>query len=264
LVDGRVRKASYRLRGGETITVAIPPAVERADLVPELMALNIVHEDADAIVIDKPAGLVVHPGAGNWTGTLVHGVLAHAPEVRTNDTVRPGIVHRLDKETSGLLIVAKHDRAREFLARQLRERTAEKEYIALVHGTLRDDRTIDAPIGRDPIHRTKMAVMPAGRHAVTVLHVAEHLPGYTLLDVDLKTGRTHQIRVHTASINHPIAGDRVYAPRRTSPPNLHRQFLHAALLTITLPNGTRHTFVSPLPPDLQVVLDRLRAAGSHP
>lgn len=260
-VDGRTRKASYRLRGGETITVAIPPALERVDLVPEPMALNIVYEDADAIVIDKPAGLVVHPGAGNWTGTLVHGVLAHAPEVRTNDAVRPGIVHRLDKETSGLLIVAKHDRAREFLARQLRERTAEKGYIALVHGTLHEDRTIDAPIGRDPIHRTKMAVTPTGRPAVTVLHVAEQLPGYTLLDVDLKTGRTHQIRVHAASINHPIAGDRVYSPRRTPPPGLHRQFLHAGRLTITLPSGERRTFISPLPPDLQVVLDSLRRAA---
>jgi 23S rRNA pseudouridine1911/1915/1917 synthase len=257
-VDGRTRKASYRLRGGETIVIAIPPARERTDLVPEPMALNIVYEDADVIVIDKPAGLVVHPGAGNWTGTLVHGVLAHAPEVRTNDTVRPGIVHRLDKETSGLLIVAKHDRAREFLARQLRERTAEKRYIALVHGTLHEDRTIDAPIGRDPVHRTKMAVTPTGRPAVTVLHVTEHYPGYTLLDVDLKTGRTHQIRVHAASINHPIAGDRVYAPHRTPPPGLHRPFLHAARLTITLPNGERHTFVSPLPPDAQAVLDRLR------
>ncbi len=263
-VDGRARKAGYRLRGGETITVAIPPARERADLVPEPMALSIVYEDADCIVIDKPAGLVVHPGAGNWTGTLVHGVLAHAPEVRTNDTVRPGIVHRLDKETSGLLIVAKHDRAREFLARQLRERTAEKTYIALVHGTLHEDRTVDAPIGRDPIHRTKMAVTPAGRPAVTVLHVAEHLPGYTLLDVDLKTGRTHQIRVHCAAINHPIAGDRVYAPRRMPPPGLHRQFLHAARLTLTLPNGARRTFTSPLPPDLQAVLDRLRRAVSQP
>jgi 23S rRNA pseudouridine1911/1915/1917 synthase len=263
-VDGRARKASYRLRGGETVTIAIPPAAERADLVPEPMALDIVYEDADTIVVDKPAGLVVHPGAGNWTGTLVHGILAHAPEVRTNDAVRPGIVHRLDKETSGLLIVAKHDRAREFLARQLRERTAEKRYIALVHGTLREDRTIDAPIGRDPVHRTKMAVTSDGRPAVTVLHVAEHLPGYTLLDVDLKTGRTHQIRVHAAAINHPIAGDRVYAPRRTPPPGLSRQFLHAAQLTITLPNGERHTFVSPLPPDVQKVLDRLRTAGSHP
>jgi 23S rRNA pseudouridine1911/1915/1917 synthase len=262
-VDGRVRKASYRLRGGETIRVAIPPPEERADLVPEPMDLSIVYEDTDVIVLDKPAGLVVHPGAGNWTGTLVHGVLAHAPEVRTNDSVRPGIVHRLDKETSGLLIVAKHDRAREFLARQLRERTAEKAYIALVHGTLHEDCTIDAPIGRDPVHRTKMAVTPDGRPAITILHVAEHLPGYTLLDVDLKTGRTHQIRVHCAHINHPIAGDHVYAVRRTPPPGLHRQFLHAARLTITLPNGERPTFVSPLPPDLQNVLSRLRGASKR-
>lgn len=258
-VDGRARKASHRLRGGETITVAIPPVPETPDLVPEPMDLHIVYEDADVLVIDKPAGLVIHPGVGNRTGTLVHGVLAHAPEVRTNDAVRPGIVHRLDKETSGLVIVAKHDRAREFLAQQLRARMAEKRYVALVHGTLRDDRTVDAPIGRDPNHRTKMAVISSGRQATTLLHVAEHLPGYTLLDVDLRTGRTHQIRVHCAHIGHPIAGDRVYAPRRTPPFGLARQFLHAARLGITLPDGTRPEFVSPLPPDLQHVLDRLRA-----
>jgi 23S rRNA pseudouridine1911/1915/1917 synthase len=261
-VDGRIRKASYRVRDGETITVKIPPSPIMTDLVPEHMVLNIVYEDADAIVIDKPAGLVVHPGAGNWTGTLVHGVLAHAPEVRTNDAVRPGIVHRLDKDTSGLLIVAKHDRAREFLARQLRERTAEKRYTALVYGNLREDRTIDAPIGRDPMQRTKMAVTSSGRAAITVLHVVEHLPGYTLLDVDLKTGRTHQIRVHCASINHPVAGDARYAPRRVPPPGLHRQFLHAALLALTLPNGMRRTFTSPLPPELQTVLERLRGRAT--
>lgn len=262
-VDGRARKASYRLRGGEAVTVAIPPVVAAGDLVPEPMNLRIVYEDADVLVIDKPAGLVVHPGAGNRTGTLVHGILAHAPQVRTNDAVRPGIVHRLDKETSGLVIVAKHDRARECLARQLRERTAEKRYIALVYGTLPADRTVDAPIGRHPAHRTRMAVTPGGRQAMTVFHVAEHLPGYTLLDVDLRTGRTHQIRVHAAHIGHPIAGDRLYAPRRVPPSGLARQFLHAARLRITLPDGTRPEFVSPLPPDLQEVLDRLRGQGRN-
>ena len=258
-VDGLLRKASFRLRGGEQIAVVIPDEPSRTMLIPEQMSLAILYEDADVIVVDKPAGLVVHPGAGNWTGTLVHGILAHSPDVRTNDVVRPGIVHRLDKETSGALIVAKHDVAREFLARQLRERTVHKEYTALVHGIVPRDLTIEAPIGRDPVHRTRMAVVSNGREATSILHVMERLPGYTLLSVDLRTGRTHQIRVHCAYIGHPVAGDRRYAQRWTPPYRLTRQFLHAALLEITLPNGERRTFVSPLPDDLVAVLDRLRA-----
>jgi len=257
-VDGRPRKASFRLRGGEQIAVTIPDEPSRTALIPEQMSLAILYEDADVIVVDKSAGLVVHPGAGNWTGTLVHGILAHAPEVRTNDAVRPGIVHRLDKETSGVLIVAKHDVAREFLARQLRERTAHKEYTALAHGIVPRDLTIDAPIGRDPVHRTRMAVVRNGREATSILHVVERLPGYTLLSVDLRTGRTHQIRVHCAYIGHPVAGDTRYAPRQAPPRGLARQFLHAALLEITLPTGERRVFVSPLPDDLAAVLNRLR------
>ncbi|MDQ6833320.1 MAG: RluA family pseudouridine synthase [Chloroflexota bacterium] len=258
-VDGRLRKASFRLRGGEQIAVAIPDEPSRTTLIPEQMSLVILYEDADVIVVDKPAGLVVHPGAGNWTGTLVHGILAHSPDVRTNDAVRPGIVHRLDKETSGALIVAKHDVAREFLAQQLRERTAHKEYTVLVHGIVPRDVTINAPIGRDPVHRTRMAVVSNGREATSIVHVVEHLPGCTLLSVDLRSGRTHQIRVHCAYIGHPVAGDRRYALRRTPPYRLTRQFLHAALLEITLPNGERRAFVSSLPDDLVAVLDRLRA-----
>lgn len=258
-VAGRARKASYRLRGGETVMVTVPPPARSRTLVPEPMPLAIVYEDADVIIIDKPAGLVVHPGAGNWTGTLVQGILAHAPEVRTNDETRPGIVHRLDKDTSGLLIVAKHDAAREFLARQLRERTAEKRYAALVYGAVAwETREVDVPIGRDPQHRTRMAVVAAGRPARTTLHVAERLPGYTLLDVELHTGRTHQIRVHCAAIGHPIAGDRVYAPRRVPPRGLTRQFLHAARLCLTLPDGQYRCFDSPLPEDLTRVLNALR------
>jgi len=258
-VDGRARKASYRLTGGETVAVLVPPVSPVAALVPEPMTLNIIYEDDDVIVLDKPAGLVVHPGAGNLTGTLVHGILAHAPEVRTNDETRPGIVHRLDKDTSGLLIVAKHDAAREFVAQQLRERTAEKRYLALVYGRVPwEERVVDAPIGRDLRHRTKMAVVPDGRPALTIFHVAERLPGYTLLDAELKTGRTHQIRVHCAHIGHPIAGDATYAAHRMPPRGLTRQFLHAARLCVTLPNGTRPCFESPLPPDLAAVLVALR------
>jgi len=257
--DGRLRKASFRLRGGEQIVVSIPEEPSATALVPERMSLAILYEDADVIVIDKPAGLVVHPGAGNRTGTLVHGILAHAPEVRTNDAVRPGIVHRLDKETSGVLIVAKHDAAREFLARQLRDRTARKAYTALVHGSVPRDCTIEAPIGRDSVHRTRMAVVSNGREATSILHVVERLPGYTLLSVDLRTGRTHQIRVHCASIGHPVAGDRQYAARRTPPHGLTRQFLHAASLELTLPNGVRRSFVSPLPDDLRAALAALRS-----
>ncbi|MHB8648263.1 MAG: RluA family pseudouridine synthase [Thermomicrobiales bacterium] len=261
VVDGRARKASHRLRGGEQIMMTIPDEPSTTMLIPEQMALSILYEDADVIVIDKPAGLVVHPGAGNWTGTLVHGILAHAPEVRTNDTVRPGIVHRLDKETSGVMIVAKHDGAREFLARQLRDRTAQKEYTALVHGIVPRDVTIEAPIGRDPVHRTRMAVVRDGREATSILHVVEQLPGYTLLSVDLRTGRTHQIRVHCAYIGHPVAGDSRYAPRRTLPRDLTRQFLHATSLALTLPGGERRSFIAPLPNDLHVVLAALRGSG---
>lgn len=259
-VDGRLRKASFRLRGGERIEVSIPEEPRETALVPEQMSLAILYEDEDVIVIDKPAGLVVHPGAGNRTGTLVHGILAHAPEVRTNDMVRPGIVHRLDKETSGVLIVAKHDAAREFLARQLRDRTARKTYTALVYGNVPHDCTIEAPIGRDPLHRTRMAVVSNGREATSILRVVERLPGYTLLSVDLRTGRTHQIRVHCASIGHPVAGDRQYAARRRPPHGLTRQFLHAASLELTLPNGVRRPFVSPLPDDLRATLTALRSS----
>ncbi len=263
-VDGRTRKASFRLGGGEEIAVTVHPAANATPLVPEPMALTILYEDADVIVIDKPAGLVVHPGAGNWTGTLVHGILAHAPDVRTNDAIRPGIVHRLDKETSGVLIVARNDAAREFLARQLHDRTAEKRYTALVHGRLAHEMTVEAPIARDPHHRTRMAVVSTGRPATSVLRVAEQLPGFTLLDVGLHTGRTHQIRVHCAQIGHPVAGDRLYAARRAPPPALTRQFLHAASLAIMLPNGERPTFVSPLPDDLVGVLERLRSGRRSP
>ena len=253
------RKASFRLAGGESVALAVPPAATATALAPEAMPLAIVYEDADVIVLDKPPGLVVHPGAGNLTGTLVQGILAHAPEVRTNDETRPGIVHRLDKDTSGLLIVAKHDAAREFVAAQLRDRTAEKRYLALVHGSPAwETRTVDAPIARDPRHRLRMAVVPGGRPSLTILHVAERLPGYTLLDVELKTGRTHQIRVHTSHIGHPVAGDATYAPRRVPPRGLTRQFLHAARLCLTLPNGIYRCFDAPLPSDLAAVLAALR------
>lgn len=260
-VDERERrKPSFRLAGGERVALAVPPAAPAPALAPEAMPLAVVYEDADVIVLDKPPGLVVHPGAGNATGTLVHGVLAHAPEVRTNDETRPGIVHRLDKDTSGLLIVAKHDAAREFVAAQLRDRTAEKRYRALVYGSPAwETRAVDAPIARDPRNRLRMAVVPGGRPSLTILHVAERLPGYTLLDVELMTGRTHQIRVHTAHIGHPVAGDATYAPRRVPPRGLTRQFLHAARLCLTLPNGEHRCFDAPLPPDLAAVLTALRA-----
>ena len=207
-VDGRDRKASFRLRGGETITVTVHPVPSATALVPEPMPLAILYEDADVIVIDKPAGLVVHPGAGNWTGTLVHGILAHAPDVRTNDEMRPGIVHRLDKETSGVLIVARND-ARAGVPRPPTARPHGRKSAIRRSSTATSSRdlTVDAPIARDPQQRTRMAVVSTGRPATSVLHVVERLPGYTLLDVDLHTGRTHQIRVHCAHIGHPVAGD---------------------------------------------------------
>jgi len=263
-LNGRpVRASSQRLQAGDTITVATPPSAPM-HAQPEDIPLTIVYEDADVLVIDKPAGLVVHPAPGYAGGTLVNAVLAHAPETgdASEDALRPGIVHRLDKDTSGLLIVAKHEQALRFLSEQFKERTAEKTYLALVHGHLSPARgEIDAPIGRDPRYRQRMAIVSAGRPARTGYRVLRYVDDYTLVEAMLYTGRTHQIRVHFAGIGHPVAGDLVYGPRR-SLPGLSRQFLHAARLRIRLPSGGEpHEFCSALPADLVHVLQSLE--GQH-
>lgn len=261
-VDGQVvTKTGFQLEGGEAIDATIP-APRASTLQPEQIELDIIFENGDLIVVNKPAGMVVHPSAGHQSGTLVHAVLAHAPDLRgVGEERRPGIIHRLDKDTSGLIIIAKHDQAMAELQAQFKNRTVEKRYLALVDGTPQTPSgRIEAPIGRDPRHRKRMAVVPLsrGRESLTIFHTLESLSRHTLLEVLPRTGRTHQIRVHLAYIGVPIVADRLYGRRKASYP-LSRQFLHAAGLTITLPGDERMTFEAPLPSDLQTALDELRA-----
>ncbi len=262
-----VEKASLRLSGGEDIVVRVPPPAP-AHAAAEAIALNVVYEDGDVIVIDKPAGMVVHPSAGHPGGTLVNAVLAHAPDLEgVGDEVRPGIVHRLDKDTSGLIVVAKNDRAHRYLQAQFKDRDARKMYLALVIGhPPTPTGRIEAPLGRDPKNRQRMAVITDSRanarDAVTEYRTRETFRLFTLLEAEPKTGRTHQIRVHLAFLGCPLAGDAVYATRASvgvKAPGLTRQFLHAARLSLRLPSGAERTFESPLPPDLAAVLAELRA-----
>jgi 23S rRNA pseudouridine1911/1915/1917 synthase len=266
-VNGTVRKAAHRLRPGDTVAVEVPPPPPE-ELTPEPMALSIVHEDADVLVLDKPAGLVVHPGAGHARGTLAAGVLAHAPGTAgVGGPRRPGVVHRLDKDTSGLLVVAKTPLAYEALTAQLASRTMTRRYHALVHGVLRrDEGVVDAPIGRDPRDRKRMAVVPAGRgkRAVTRFRVLERFPHYTYIEATLETGRTHQIRVHLASLGHPVVGDEVYGrtARRRLPVPLEGHALHAAVLVFVHPaTQKRMEFAAPLPPRMERLLSHLRHGG---
>lgn len=258
-VGDRTRKASYRLRAGEAIVVLVPPPAP-IDPVPEAIPLAIVYEDDDTLVIDKPAGMVVHPAPGHERGTVVNAVLAHVPTVRINGSIRPGIVHRLDKDTSGLLIVAKHERALAILSAQFQERKTIKRYLALLDGEVEpNEGIIDVPIGRDPRARQRMAALREGRPAISRFRVLERFAGATFAEVRIETGRTHQIRVHCAFIGHPVVGDTIYGRQR--PPAglaIARQFLHAAELGLRLPDGTWHDFVSPLPSDLDGILAGLR------
>jgi 23S rRNA pseudouridine1911/1915/1917 synthase len=211
------------------------------------------------IVLNKPAGLVVHPAPGHPRGTLVNGLLHHAPEIDLGGSNRPGIVHRLDKDTSGLMVVAKTDRARTALLRQWADGSVTKRYIALAQGVVEENEgTVDAPIGRDPFNRQRMAVLPGGRPAVTHFTVLRRFADATLLELAPESGRTHQIRVHLAFIGHPLVGDAVYGgPRATAATQAPRQFLHASRLGFVLPTGEPVSFVSALPADLQATLDRL-------
>ncbi len=266
-VDGEPRRAAFKMTPGEVVVVDAPPLVEDA-LEPEAIPLDIVHEDADLIVLNKAAGMVVHPAPGHPRGTLVNALLAHAPDIAIAGSNRPGIVHRLDKDTSGLMVVAKTDRARNALVAQWNDRSVRKGYAALVSGVVVDDEaTVDAPIGRDPAQRQRMAVITRGRPAVTHFAVQERFPTASLLDVEIETGRTHQIRVHLAFIGHPVVGDPVYGCRRTAgesddEPRVTRQFLHAAKLGLRLMDGRDVTFEAPLPPDLAEVLEVLRGSGA--
>ena len=279
-VAGRETKANQPVKTGQAISIELHEPVEPV-LQPEALPLPILYQDQDIIVVDKPAGMVVHPAAGHASGTLVNALLHHVDDLSgIGGEKRPGIVHRLDRGTSGLMVVAKHDTAHEELSRQFHDREVEKEYFALVWGEVQAGRRIDAPIGRDPSNRKKMSArsLQRGRHAgdparvrrsreaVTRIIRAERLRTLTLVQVAIHTGRTHQIRVHLSAIGHPIVGDPLYGGVHRRVPGdlravtrLDRPFLHAARLVFKHPrDGRRMEFTSELPEDLQRVLDELR------
>lgn len=257
IVSGETAAAKRKLYGGERIVVSLPAGPRATELIGQPLPLAIVYEDAALIVVDKPAGLVVHPGSGNWDGTLANALLHHAPEL--SSVARAGIVHRLDKDTSGLLAVAKTPTAQTDLVRQLQARTVRREYLGLVHGVIARGGKIDAPLGRHPVKRTSMAVVAAGKPAVTHYEVRERFEHCTLLTCRLETGRTHQIRVHLASLKHPLVGDRTYGRRHGIA--FHRQALHAWRLALTHPL-TREPmqWESPLPDDFAALLRALRGS----
>ena len=264
LLDGAVADVKKKLYGGEELAVDEPPSAELEDK-PEDIPLKVVFEDDAILVIDKPAGLVAHPGSGNWSGTLLNALLYHAPVV--GSIPRAGIVHRLDKDTSGLLVVAKTLPAQTDLVRQLQARTVKRHYLALAWGNLERDGTVDAPMGRHPTQRVKMAVVHNGKPARTHYKVLERFDGLTLVECVLDTGRTHQIRVHMASLKHPLVGDPVYGPRHPpliAPPaaaTFPRQALHARKLGLIHPvTGEEMSWEIPLPEDFEGLLEALRSA----
>lgn len=258
-VDGVPRRQVFKVTAGQVIQVTLPEA-EQTDLIAEPMSLDVIYQDEDILVLDKPAGLVVHPAPGNPSGTLVNGLLHYLPNLQVGGTNRPGIVHRLDKETSGVMVVGISDRGHRSLTSQWANRTVDKRYTALVRGDVEVDQgTIDVPIGRHSTDRLRMAPQVAGKTAVSHFTVLERFGDASLVDVELVTGRTHQIRVHMTFIGHPVVGDRMY--NRTSGPFggtgsvVERQFLHASRLSFDLPStGERVTFDSPLPADLAAAL----------
>ena len=262
-VNGEPIKASYKVKLGDSVIVCVP-LPETAEPAAEAIPLVIVYEDRALIVVDKPAGMVIHPAPGHQSGTLVNALLAHCPDLAATGggagDARPGIVHRLDRDTSGLILVAKDEQTRRALQRQFKARQVHKVYVALLDGHLEAAHgRIEAPLGRDSRHRQRMAVVPGGREAITEYRLLASFSGgdYSLVEAELKTGRTHQIRVHFASIGHPVVGDTVYGRRKTRLP-VPRQFLHAQRLGFTHPLTEQPLeFESPLPDDLAAVLHLL-------
>ncbi|KZE38220.1 pseudouridine synthase [Bhargavaea cecembensis] len=258
LVNGKTVKPNYQLKEGDRVEVS-EPEPEPLEIVPEDLGLDIVYEDADVLVVNKPRGMVVHPAAGHATGTLVNGLMHHCTDLSgINGVMRPGIVHRIDKDTTGLLAVAKNDLAHASLAEQLSKKTVTRKYTALVHGNIEhDEGTVDAPIGRDPKDRQRMTVIDGGRDAVTHFTVTDRFGDFTLVECRLETGRTHQIRVHMRYIGHPLAGDPKYGPKKTLP--FGGQVLHAGVLGFTHPStGEYMEFEAPLPADFSELLGKLR------
>ena len=255
-VNGIPTKSSYRIKSGEIIEILIPP-LPPTTLIAEDIPLSIIYEDADVLVIDKPAGMVVHPAAGNWSGTLANALLSHLPNIDgVGEAGRPGIVHRLDKETSGLMMVAKNTYAHRKLSRQIKDREITKVYLCLVRGNPKSDEgTISGEIGRDTHNRKRMAIVESGRVAETSYKVMHTYSESSLVEAYPKTGRTHQIRVHFSSIGHPIIGDGLYGGTNKS---LKRQFLHSTRLGFWLPSNQQYVeFESNLPCDLKMFLDEL-------
>ena len=257
-VNGRSVKESLNLKEGDRVQAIIPPSDSPLPE-PEDIPLHIVYEDSDLLVVDKPAGMTVHPAPGHSHHTLVNAVLAHCPGLASDESVRPGIVHRLDKNTSGLMVVVKHEDARQYIMNQFKSRTVLKRYIALVEGHLSpEEGIIEAPIGREPRSRKRMSIVEDGREARTAYRVLKYIDGHTLLELTLQTGRTHQIRVHLSAIGYPVVGDDVYGRKSPTSSLLSRQFLHACRLGFKLPSsGGWVEFHSDLPKDLDEALERI-------
>ncbi len=259
-IDGHAAIPRVKVWGGEALEVH--PAADPRELAakPQDIALNVVYEDDALIVIDKPAGLVVHPGSGNWSGTMLNALLGHEPALA--QVPRAGIVHRLDKDTSGLLVVARTPVAQTDLVRQLQARTVRREYAAVAHGAIARDGSVEAPIGRHPVSRTRMAVVSRGKPAVTHYRVLERYADATYVECRLETGRTHQIRVHLASIGHPLVGDPVYGKRNAKPAlAFDRQALHARRLGLLHPTSHQPlSWEAPLPQDMRELIARLSAS----
>jgi 23S rRNA pseudouridine1911/1915/1917 synthase len=260
-LDGKLETEPKRkVYGSELLTVREPLDARQMPDQPEDIPLNVVFEDEVLLIINKPAGLVVHPGSGNWSGTLMNALLHHLPSLEL--VPRAGIVHRLDKDTSGLMVVAKTLEAQTDLVRQLQARTVRRQYLALVAGSMKKDGGVDSPIGRHPVQRTKMAVVPenrGGKPAMTWFRVLERFSYCTLLECSLETGRTHQIRVHMASITHPLVGDPVYGKPNSRLPEFHRQALHATRLGLVHPiSGFKMQWEAPMPEDMKDLVDALR------
>ena len=261
LVNGKPVKSSYKVENGDRIRLEIPDAVE-PEIEAEPMALDILYEDSDIILINKPKGMVVHPAAGHYSGTLVNGLMAHCKNELSgiNGVMRPGIVHRIDMDTTGVLIVCKNDKAHNAIAEQLKVHSITRKYYAIVHGVLKADTgTVNAPIGRHPVDRKKMSINEKnGKEAVTHYRVLQRFRRFTFVECQLETGRTHQIRVHMASIGHPLFGDQVYGPAKVPFSGLQGQTLHAGVLGIIHPStGEYMEFTAPLPAYFEAILKKL-------
>ena len=262
IVNQKPVKANYRLSLGDMVEITLPEAKE-PDIIPENIPLDILYEDQDIIIVNKPKQMVVHPAPGHYSGTLVNALMYHCGQELSgiNGTMRPGIVHRIDMDTTGSLIVCKNDMAHQSLSEQLKVHSIKRVYVAIVHGNIKEDNgTVNAPIGRHPTERKKMSIHTKnGRNAITHYKVLERFGEYTYIQCELETGRTHQIRVHLASIGHPLVGDQVYGPRKCPFPKLQGQTLHAKTLGIIHPRTGEYLEINaPLPDYFIELLDRLR------